>query len=205
MPAYDKCIGVREGWRMIGHFARFYEDDESYSEVLIGYLGNGLEDGESCIVIGTPRHREILDKRLRGRIRLKSASTNYGGRYFLLDAAETLSRILVDSWPDRERFTEVIGGLIAQARKAGNGQVRIFGEMVNLLFAAGEAEKAVRLEELWNDLIAQQKFFLFCSYSTLTPYFEKNRASLGEICKLHTAICVPSTSSFSGIQRPRFF
>ncbi|MEX0957965.1 MAG: MEDS domain-containing protein [Burkholderiales bacterium] len=190
---------------MNGHFARFYEDDVSFSEVLIGYLGNGLEDGESCIVLATKPHREILEERLRGRVRLKAADATYGGRYLALDAAETLASIMVDGWPDEERFRETIGGLIAQARKAGNGQVRLFGEMVNLLFAEGAPEKSIALEKLWNQLATEQKFFLFCSYFTQTPHFEKNRAALADICKLHTAICVPSTSSFSGIQRPRFF
>lgn len=190
---------------MNGHFARFYDDDASFSEVLIGYLGNGLEDGESCIVIATRPHREILEKRLQGRVRLKAVDATYAGRYLALDAAETLSSIMVDGWPDEERFREVIGGLIARARKAGNGQVRVFGEMVNLLFEEGEPEKVLELEKLWNQFATEQEIFVFCSYFTLTPHFEKNRAALADICKLHTAICVPNTSSFSGIQRPRFF
>ena len=45
---------------MDGHVVRFYEDDESFDEILIDYIGGGLEAGQACIDVATPPHREGL-------------------------------------------------------------------------------------------------------------------------------------------------
>ena len=47
----------------------------------------------------------------------------------------------------------------------GNGKVRVFGEMVDLLWRSNQPA-AIRLEQLWNDLIEGSDLSLFCAYST---------------------------------------
>ena len=43
---------------MDGHVVRFYDDDESFDEILIDYIGRGLEAEEACIVVATLPRRE---------------------------------------------------------------------------------------------------------------------------------------------------
>ncbi|MEA2723961.1 MAG: hypothetical protein QOH59_1732, partial [Gemmatimonadales bacterium] len=50
-----------------------------------------------------------------------------------------------------------------QAR-AGHSGVRAYGEMVGLLWTAGERAAAVRLEEYWNSLLHRSNICLFCAY-----------------------------------------
>ena len=76
-------------------------------------------------------------------------------RYVPLDAAETLEKFMLDGMPDAALFTEIIGGVLGQAAAAAEGKnprVAAFGEMVALLWAEGNAQAAVRLEQLWNEL-----------------------------------------------------
>jgi hypothetical protein len=42
--------------------------------------------------------------------------------------------------------------------------VRVFGEMVALLWADGDRNGALVLEELWNDLTRRMSFPLLCAY-----------------------------------------
>jgi hypothetical protein len=42
--------------------------------------------------------------------------------------------------------------------------VRVFGEMVSLLWDAGLIDAAVELEVLWNELGVQYPFSLLCAY-----------------------------------------
>ena len=79
------------------------------------------------------------------------AAARAAGQYVSLDAAETLSRFMVDAEPDPSRFEDVIGALVEGAA-AGQRSVRVYGEMVALLAAAGNHRATIRLEQLWNDL-----------------------------------------------------
>ena len=70
---------------------------------------------------------------------------------------------MVDGSPERERFNEVMGGVLPSVSD-GRSRVRAFGEMVALLWAEGNLQRAIRLEELWNDLQKAHSFSLFCAY-----------------------------------------
>ena len=52
---------------MDGHVVRFYDDDESFDEILIDYIGRGLEAEEACIVVATLPRREGITEGLRAR------------------------------------------------------------------------------------------------------------------------------------------
>ena len=67
--------------------------------------------------------------------------------------------------PDETLFATNVGEIIERARSGGTRKVRVFGEMVNLLWRSN-TPAAIRLEELWNDLIARSELSLFCAYST---------------------------------------
>ena len=52
----------------------------------------------------------------------------------MLDAAETLSKLMVDGAPDPRRFRELIGGLMARVGHEGR-RIHAFGEMVTMLWS----------------------------------------------------------------------
>ena len=70
---------------------------------------------------------------------------------------------MVADWPDPAGFWQAISPLLRQAAKTGQ-PVRVFGEMVSLLWDAGLIDAAVELEVLWNELGVQYPFSLLCAY-----------------------------------------
>src|SRR5690348_9671658 len=132
------------------HFVQFYETDEFLLDSLSSFIGSGLGAGSSCLVVATKAHREGLEERLRAR-GLDLSVTYTQGTYLWLDAAETLSQFMVDGQPDPIRFAEVIEKTIERMAK-GQRRLRIFGEMVELLWREGNQAATIRLEELWNEL-----------------------------------------------------
>jgi len=144
------------------HLVQFYEDDARLLDSVGAFIGSGLAAGEAGVVIATREHREELDRRLRfAGVDVDAARAS--GALVTLDAAETLSRILVEGVPDADRLFTVIGGVMDGAA-GGARPRRVFGEMVGLLFARGHISAAVRLEELWNELQKTRAFRLFCAY-----------------------------------------
>jgi hypothetical protein len=81
-------------------------------------------------------------------------------QYQSFDAAETLSRFMVDGSPDRTLFENTIVPLISESGR----RVRIYGEMVALLWTDDNRAAALQLEEMWNDLQKRYSFSLLCGY-----------------------------------------
>ena len=134
------------------HAVHFYESDAILVEAVREFLVAGLEAGEPCIVIGTEVHRQAFCLALASHgvdVELARAS----GRLTLFDARETLEKIVVDGAPDTERFRREAIAIIEQTlEKNRSSRVRLYGEMVDLLWRAGNRSAALQLEELWNDL-----------------------------------------------------
>jgi PAS domain S-box-containing protein len=164
------------------HFVQFYEQDDFLLDEVSGFIGEGLKAGEAGIVIATQPHREGLE------LRLDPCPAFAGHRYLALDAAATLAEFMVDGWPDERLFAEVLGGIVRQAAQLGNGQVRAFGEMVALLWAEGQHEAALHLEELWNDLARTHSFSLLCAYPMDGFRHEEHGGSFLHICNSHREV-----------------
>lgn len=178
-----------------GHAVQFYEEDGILLDALSRFIGTALGAGDAAIVIATQEHREGLVQRLTAR-GLDTAKAVKQGRYIPLDAAETLSKLIVDGLPDEALFADLIGGLAARAKAAAEGEqppIAIFGEMVALLWADCKVEAAIRLEQLWNDLAKTHSFSLCCAYPMSGFYREQHGEPFLRICAEHSAV-IPSES-----------
>jgi hypothetical protein len=76
---------------------------------------------------------------------------------------ETLAKFTVGEWPDDDLFKTAVTEILARATRAGR-KVRVFGEMVTLLWAKGDCGATVRLEYLWHQICQEEWFALFCAY-----------------------------------------
>src|SRR5690348_16086495 len=77
---------------------QFYSDDFSLINELSRFIGAALGGSDSGIIIATQSHRDQLASLLARRgLDLSSAAED--GRYICLDAAGTLTKIMVDGWP----------------------------------------------------------------------------------------------------------
>ncbi|HEY7955293.1 MAG TPA: MEDS domain-containing protein, partial [Polyangia bacterium] len=92
------------------HIVQFYEDEAYLCETVASFVGAGLNRGEPAVVIATAPHRSALRSRLAASgIEVERAVA--AGHLVLLDAADTLSEILVGGLPDADRFTASVGSL----------------------------------------------------------------------------------------------
>jgi hypothetical protein len=151
-------------------------DDRLLSQNVGRFLSEGLKRGDGLLVIATPEHRTSLTRYLRSEGGYSRAVLE--GRLVFLDARMTLDRFMVDGVPDPDLFRTVLGDSLHGVRmRAGHSGVRAYGEMVGLLWKAGEVEAAARLEELWNGLLAGSDVSLFCAYpvDVLGPEFESGK------------------------------
>ena len=168
------------------HRVQFYESDAFLLDVLSEFIGSGLGTGNPCIVIATSGHREKLATRLRENgLDLDRAEAQ--GRYVALDAAETLAQFMAEDVPDEERFMQIVSDVIARL-DCGQRGMRIFGEMVALLWEQGNHPAALRLEALWNGLSARVPFTLLCAYPMPQLTGSAQTEPFSRMCALHSHV-----------------
>jgi hypothetical protein len=165
------------------HLVQVYRDESAFLDLLEQFVAGALAAGDAVVVIATAAHRSSLAARMRGQ-GLAEATCN--GRYLALDAADTLSRFMVDGMPDRARFEATLDAIMAPARHGGF-RVRAFGEMVALLWTQGFAEATLELEQLWSSFCAREGVTLFCAYPRIGATRDLGD-SLAEVCALHSRV-----------------
>ena len=179
------------------HFVQLYgKDDRLLTRNVSRYLSEGLRRGDGLLVIATAEHRGSMVRRLTGERTYTRAVLE--GRLVFLDAEATLNRFMVDGEPDQARFERIIGEALAGVRtRAVHSGIRAYGEMVGVLWKAGQFSAAVRLEELWNDLLHASDVSLFCAYpiDVFSPEFQA--ASIDALLCAHTHL-VPTDSALEG-------
>jgi DNA-binding NarL/FixJ family response regulator len=174
------------------HEAQFYDHEATLLESVTELVQSALKTGNAAVVVATERHRSSLLEKLTS-LGFEPGRIEADGRLVLLDAAEMLSKILVDRMPDPGRFSEVIGGRLAKAKSSApvdQSCVTVFGEMVALLWADGDCQATIRLEQLWNELASRLpfSFSLRCAYPTEASHKTENGQMIRSVCPLHSTI-----------------
>ncbi len=167
------------------HIAQFYDSDNALLESLARFVASGLAAGESVIVIATPEHlRDLASGLAKRTVDLHAAAAE--DRYITLDADIALASFMVQNWPGDQRFSAFVEHLIRRAA-IDNRRVRVFGEMVALLWARGQAAATVRLEHLWQQFCKTHSFSLFCAYPR-AGFTKHPTDSFAEICSAHSRV-----------------
>ena len=179
------------------HFVQLYgKNDRLLTRNVARYLGEGLRRGDGLLVIATAEHRGSVVRQLAEERTYTRAVLE--GRLVFLDAEATLNRFMVDGEPDRARFERIIGETLRGVRgRAVHSGIRAYGEMVGVLWKAGQFSAAVRLEELWNQLLDSSDVSLFCAYpiDVFSPEFQA--ASVDALLCAHTHL-VQTDSALEG-------
>jgi DNA-binding NarL/FixJ family response regulator len=177
-------------WIARRHEAEFYSDDRRFLDDLTQFIGAALKAGNAAIVVATKSHRDSLLPQLQA-YGLDIGAAIEQGRYIALDAADALPTFMLRGMPDPVRFLKVLGNLIATAAEAAKGEqarVAIFGEMCHLLWAQGNAEAAIQVEKLGNQLVKTYDVDILCGYSLGSVQGGMDRHILQQICAEHSAV-----------------
>jgi hypothetical protein len=176
------------------HAVQFYESEESLYKTVSNFLGQGLIDSQPAILIATPTHRSAILTQLKDRL-IDVEKAQRKGDLVVLDAQETLDLFMADEFPDPAQFEETAAGFVDRALKGRSKRtmVRAYGEMVDVLWKAGQSDAAIRLEMLWNKLAMQYGFALLCGYAM--GNFYKETARFEAVCRQHAYIVPPEPAA----------
>lgn len=147
-----------------GHIVYPYTDDSGVADVVCLFAGAGLRKGEAVLLVMTEPHCEPVLSRLRSD-GFDVAALIESGQLVCEDAGKLLASFLFDGIIDEYIFKSKVSDMIARAKVAsGNRAVRVFGEMVSLIWQS-KPQATERLEELWNEVIEEHSVPLLCAYA----------------------------------------
>jgi CheY-like chemotaxis protein len=171
------------------HEVQFYSNEDVLLGSALPFLAAAMRAGAPAVVVATKPHRESLARKLREEdVGLDDAVQR--GTYISLDAAEAVSRVVIDGNLDRARSLQGLKRLIDSVARASNAtypRVAIFGECAPVLCAQHNVDAAVRLENTVNDVFKTHHVDILCAYS-LSVVHPGDRGAYSRICKEHTAV-----------------
>ncbi len=169
------------------HPVCFYETEDGLAQVVARYVADGLTEGDAAIIVAShERGARFLEALVELEVDERPV--------IVADADATLARFYRDGAIDVDGFEAEVNHLFALAKQASlTGRVRVYGEMVDILWQRGERSLAIELEDRWNDLRVREPFTLLCAYRAEAFADEPRR--LSEVCAVHTAVVGQSSRS----------
>lgn len=171
------------------HEVAFYPDDASVVDGYARFIKSVLNDGNAVIVVVTESHRPSLVRRLEAD-GVDVAASIQQGSYVPMDAAEAMATLTVDGIPDSVCCAKVIGDIVTRAAKGVRGKharVMACGEIAPTMLFNGNAEAAIQLERLWDEITRGYGVHTHCGYVWNAPSKESTLI-FERICAEHSDV-----------------
>lgn len=184
------------------HAMSYFPDPGQLAAEIASFVAEGLKAGEPAIVLTRPQHHALIAAELHTRgVDVDAAAL--AGDLLLLDAEQTLQDLMHGSdMPDAVLYHRAVGSAVASVLRGRPGPVRIFGDMVDLLWQRGQHDAAIRIEMLSNQLAVLHPISVICGYSM--GHFLKRTQKLQQVEKLHGRIHEPRAVAHDrGVPRRR--
>ena len=170
----------------IGHAVQFYREDAELFETVGPFLADGIRDGDVSIMIVTEPHLRVFDRALVAA-GIDPTAAREDGRLVSLDATATLARVIRNGRLDRAAFSATVGSVMHRAAQPRR-PVRVVGEMVSMLWDAGDVIGAIELETLCNQLRREMRLSMLCAYRADSVWDDSHADALSAVCRLHSAV-----------------
>jgi len=141
-----------------------YVDPAFLVEAVFVYLNAGLRQNESIALAAIPSNlRAFEDKLKKGGWNV--AALKEKGQIVTIDPSAVLSRCMAGNKMNGANARAILSDVLEKARCGGAyRKTRVYGEIVNVLWQQGHSKAAIQLEQIWNDLLQNDAFSLFCAY-----------------------------------------
>lgn len=177
----------------------FYGHDHQVVDEVVRFVTDGIVRHGRAVVVATLAHRSAIVEALLER-GLDPDEPPVAGRLVLVDARDTLGSFMTPTGPDPDRFMAHVGLTILDAGSDG-APVRVFGEMVALLWEDGDVKGAIALEELWSGFVERRGFDLLCAYPAEMVQ-TSSLAAVHGVCGQHSEVRAMAESATADDQDP---
>jgi hypothetical protein len=103
---------------------------------------------------------------------------------------ELLAKVMVNGRPDPTQFLNAAEDLLTEVvRRAGaDTEIAACGECSPTVWADGNVEAAIQLEQLWDDIAKSRQMDILCAYPLAAR--DESVAAVRRLCAEHTAVAI---------------
>jgi two-component sensor histidine kinase len=167
------------------HLVQFYDELETLEANVGIFVEAGLRNRESVIILcrrkSWERYQRCLDQKGHDIAQLLRE-----GHITFVDAELLLNRLLKAGEDKVTELFEVFCRQLIDKSFREHTQMRAFGELVDLLCEQGLTDTAVSVEKIWNRLVKEHGFDLFCGYRLAGLSQSRDNFKILDICGHHT-------------------
>jgi CheY-like chemotaxis protein len=157
-----------------GHVVHFYLQESRMLDRAAAHLAGGLESNGPALAVCTGAHWSGLQDRLAER-RLDPRTLAGAGRLQWMDASATVDELRAGQplGLDPHRLRRFVAA-VDDVGPARGGPIPVFGEVVNLLWQAGQFVEARQVEDAWNQIGFERPISLLCSYDAQSSVTDRD-------------------------------
>jgi CheY-like chemotaxis protein len=174
---------------LLFHAVYFYEDSLSLAGTVARFIGEGMAASQAAVIVATASHSASIRDQLTA-MGVDVQERIEHGELLMFDAEQVLKQLMVGDRPDAECFEDTINPIVDNAAGGRKRLVRIYGEMVDVLWSSDREDAALSLEMLWHLFIAGRKCSLLCGYASGICQGE----GFNTICDWHSHVMPPHTA-----------
>lgn len=148
------------------HVVHFYEAPDARDRAVVEWVLPTLRNGGGALLVCTPSNAARVRAGLCDA-GLDVEDLERHGRLMIVRARDLMARFIDARGLHPETFRHLARDLILKIRVGcgdSDAPIRVWGEMVHLLWEAGDRSGAHRLEQMWNDILPEAGVELLCSY-----------------------------------------
>lgn len=169
------------------HICQLYPDPAVLAQSVASFVSAGLKRGDRVVVIAVPAHVELVLARLaEGGWNADAFAAS--SQFQILDAEATLARFMHEGLPRWADFLRSMTPLVTRRPGGSANGVRLYGELVNVLWHQDNQRGAIRLEEFWNDLAREHDLSLLCGYVMDDFKAGAHHDALADIGRVHSDV-----------------
>ena len=189
-PAVSALLAEAPSGRHFAQFHRYTKGEDrrrdTLTESALAFVEAGLRRGESVLVIaGADRRDRLFERLAAGKFRPQSLRDP--GQLSVLDAGQMTAQLGAGSLPEWAPFRNALAPVLSRLQPSGRG-TRVYSELANALWQAGNTAAAIQVEDFWNALAGTYPFSLYCGY-TMDMHSEHSYAApLEELGRTHSDI-----------------
>lgn len=188
----DKCTVENPGKQ---HFCQIHHHPESLVEAIAQFVKAGISAGDVVVSLAPDDRQEDMLARLHG-LGVDPGAALVRGDLVLGRPEEFRQDCMRDGILDEQRFKDSLRATLDLG--GPQARVRMYGEISNLFWHAGDIETATRLEYLCDEILRDRKVAVFCGY--LLDGFDplSYKPGLEHLCRVHS--CMPETPEDSSLR-----
>ena len=179
------------------HAVQFYEGEEFLHRAVAEHLAGALAEGGQAVAIAARDRHESLLGALEAR-GIRTSSRISAGELCLLDAEELLSELTDSGGLSWQRLEALVAPILDRGRANASPGTRAYGEMVDILWARGQKDDALALEEMWNRLAGERDLSLLCAYAMGNFSTAGDAEGFQRVCRQHDHVL--PTERFSTLE-----